>query len=183
MKRAPTSFTAEELAEERKEWAAEDARLGRSWPSPMVEVDQIRRFVLAGNATFTIVSLGTGTRFTYRVRSTSRGPKSAMAGVTVAERAVHHVAVLTGPSNEQDYQFLGTVFPNKKYVAGRKSKIAPDAPSARAFTWFWIRLASGRGPSRVAEFWHEGRCGRCGRCLTVPESIASGLGPECARKK
>jgi hypothetical protein len=28
--------------------------------------------------------------------------------------------------------------------------------------------------------WHEGRCGRCGRKLTVPESIESGFGPECA---
>jgi hypothetical protein len=29
---------------------------------------------------------------------------------------------------------------------------------------------------------HEGRCGRCGRTLTVPESIESGIGPECAKK-
>lgn len=29
------------------------------------------------------------------------------------------------------------------------------------------------------EVWHEGRCGRCGRALTVPESIASGIGPVC----
>jgi len=28
---------------------------------------------------------------------------------------------------------------------------------------------------------HEGACGRCGRTLTVPESIASGFGPECIR--
>jgi hypothetical protein len=33
------------------------------------------------------------------------------------------------------------------------------------------------------EFWHEGRCGRCGRRLTVPDSIASGYGPECVLVK
>jgi hypothetical protein len=34
----------------------------------------------------------------------------------------------------------------------------------------------------VVEFWHEGKCCRCGRKLTVPASIASGIGPECATK-
>ena len=33
----------------------------------------------------------------------------------------------------------------------------------------------------MLEVWHEGRCGRCNRALTVPESIASGIGPECAK--
>jgi hypothetical protein len=27
---------------------------------------------------------------------------------------------------------------------------------------------------------HAGRCGRCGKTLTVPESKATGLGPDCA---
>jgi hypothetical protein len=31
------------------------------------------------------------------------------------------------------------------------------------------------------EIWHEGRCGKCGRTLTVPDSIANGLGPECIK--
>jgi len=29
---------------------------------------------------------------------------------------------------------------------------------------------------------HEGKCGRCGRKLTVPLSIETGIGPECASK-
>lgn len=32
------------------------------------------------------------------------------------------------------------------------------------------------------EVWHEGRCGRCGRKLTVPESIETGIGPDCAKR-
>lgn len=30
------------------------------------------------------------------------------------------------------------------------------------------------------QIFHEGRCGRCGRVLTVPESVETGFGPECA---
>jgi hypothetical protein len=29
---------------------------------------------------------------------------------------------------------------------------------------------------------HEGRCGKCGRLLTVPESVETGIGPECAKR-
>ena len=43
------------------------------------------------------------------------------------------------------------------------------------------RLAAGSMPANV-EINHEGRCGRCGRALTVPESVASGIGPESALK-
>ena len=34
--------------------------------------------------------------------------------------------------------------------------------------------------AETVQVWHEGRCGKCGRKLTVPESLTSGLGPECA---
>jgi len=33
------------------------------------------------------------------------------------------------------------------------------------------------------EIWHEGRCGRCNRKLTVPASIALGIGPECGQRE
>lgn len=30
--------------------------------------------------------------------------------------------------------------------------------------------------------WHMGRCAKCGKALSVPESIATGFGPICAKK-
>jgi hypothetical protein len=125
-----------------------------------------RDFVLAGNSRFTIVSTKTGARFTFRVRKADGKPA--------------FVAVLTGSCNESDYEFLGTIFDERVYAHGRKSRIASTAPSAVAFTWFVSRLFQGRLPEGV-EFWHEGRCGRCARPLTDPISIASGFGPECIK--
>lgn len=108
------------------------------------------------------------------------------------------VAVLSGPENTHDYRFLGTIFEDsapgrttagmavagpmvRRFVHGKKSKIGKDAPSAKAFAWAWPYLAAATIPPN-AEVWHEGRCGRCGRALTVPESIASGIGPVCEEK-
>lgn len=50
----------------------------------------------------------------------------------------------------------------------------------KAFRWLWVQLTKGNELPDKVEVWHEGRCGACGRRLTVPESIAQGLGPVCA---
>jgi hypothetical protein len=127
-----------------------------------------REFVLAGRAIFTLKSLKTGKSFTFKV--------------TQNEGTPHFVSLLTGPSNTTDYQFLGTIFDQRTYVHGRKSKITPDAPSARAFQWVWTWLVAGKLPSTVLEVYHEDRCGRCGRTLTVVESVVRGMGPICESK-
>ncbi len=127
------------------------------------------QFLLAGRARFTFVSEKTGTRFTFRVTQ-----KDATSP--------HFVSVLTGSDNESSYTFLGTIFEGRSYFHGKKSKIAQDAASAKAFAWAWGYLSRGEMPPSM-ELWHEGRCGKCGRSLTVPESIASGIGPVCEGKE
>jgi hypothetical protein len=131
-------------------------------------LDNPARFALAGNAIFTLVSKSTGTRFTYRVQ------------VAKDNESLHFVSVLTGPDNTNDYAYLG-IIRRGVFFHTKKSRIAWDAPSLKAFDWFW-RLAASGAEIKSAEIFHEGRCGRCGRALTVPESIASGFGPECIGK-
>jgi hypothetical protein len=126
----------------------------------------IETFVLAGNAIFTLSNPNTGGRFTYRVRASKRDPSLRL------------VSVLTGPDNSSDYTYLGLVNGEGRFFHGKKSTIASDAPSVKAFAWFWNHVEN-PAPAIVQ---HEGRCGRCNRKLTVPESIATGLGPECAGK-
>lgn len=136
---------------------------------PIDAPSAILRFMLAGNATFTLVSKKSGTRFTFRVRDGGdTGPR-------------HFVSMLNGPSNEDDFAFLGTIFRMSDYRHGKKSRIDVAAPSARAFAWFFGNLVRGY-VSPTVEFWHEGKCGRCGRKLTVPESVSTGFGPECATR-
>lgn len=132
-----------------------------------------RAFALAGKARFTLESRKTGVHFTYQVDAGN------------AEGSIHHVAVLTGPSNETDYQYLGTLFPRvgraPEFMHGTKSRIGRDAPSAKAFAWAWRHIARGELPPEC-EVHHGGRCGVCRRALTVPESVTRGIGPECAAR-
>jgi len=138
-------------------------------PAQLTDPAAIREFVLAGNARITLASRKTGARFTYRVRR----PKDGDGPVS------HFVDVLSGPENEADYAYLGH-YRDGRFSHGRKSKVGADAPSARAWRWFDTVVILHRRVPQELEVWHEGRCGRCGRVLTVPESIARGIGPECA---
>lgn len=131
----------------------------------------VLRFLLAGNAHATFVSMKTGTRFTYRVTQADPRPGDSLP-------PPHFVSVLTGPD---DYAYLGVIHGGKMYGHGKKSKVAPGATSAVAFSWLWKHLSAGHLPPQC-EVYHEGRCGRCARRLTTPESIELGIGPECEKK-
>lgn len=130
-----------------------------------------RTFLYAGHAVFTITSLKTGQSFTYKL-TVPRDPSSGEEGPLFA-------AVLTGPDNTRDYTYIGLVsgYNTRKVLlkCTKGSKIFGDAPSYKALVWFLNNVGS-----PLVQFRHEGRCGRCGRALTVPSSIDSGLGPECA---
>jgi hypothetical protein len=138
----------------------------------LTTVNAVKDFALAGNATITIRSNATDTRFTYKIRA----PKNQQPN----RPPIWFVSVLTGQNNEGDFEYLGNIRANGSFDHGRKARIKADAPSARAFNWFWNMVQRQRDDLLTqANVWHEGRCGRCGRKLTVPESVESGFGPEC----
>jgi len=137
--------------------------------APIKDPAQALRFLLAGKAHVTFRSHKTDAHFTYYVQARKVGGSG--------QPTLHFVRVLTRPDY---YEYLGVIRGGVFYTHGRASKISPVAPSAKAFPWVWQRLTAGRVPE-TCDVYHEGKCGRCGRRLTVPESITSGLGPECAR--
>lgn len=137
----------------------------------------IKRFMLAGNATITIQSKATGERFTFRIKKKEG-------------EDFWFVSLLNGQDNETDYVYIGQIFINNSYarvphyMVGRKSKVRDTAPSQIAFVWLADTLfeqqdATAQARLSKIEVWHEGKCGRCNRKLTVPESISNGFGPEC----
>jgi Family of unknown function (DUF6011) len=132
--------------------------------------DHVRDFVLAGHAIFTAENTLTGGRFTFKVMKAEPNPKFP--------GDAWFVSVLTGSNNTQDYTYLGMIR-NGEFRLTAKSRYGADTPSVKAFTFIWHYLD--RLPAALT-LWHEGRCGCCGRVLTVPESIASGIGPVCAEK-
>lgn len=141
-------------------------------------------YITAGNAAFTIelpariaVEWGTPYHYTYRVRH-KRG--SGQYGDT------WFVSLLTGPDNEHSYTYIGVLHvKHGQVVLTKASKLTKDSPPVVLLNKVLARVWTDEGhiiEQHGFAVHHEGRCGRCGRLLTVPESIESGIGPECARK-
>jgi hypothetical protein len=129
---------------------------------------EVKQYALAGHATLTLSSQRTGNRYTYKIsraKDDNGQPKD-----------LWFVGLLAGPDNETSYQYMGVL--NGSFKLTSKSRYKPDSIPVRAFQFFWRHVAEDRMPPEM-EIRHEGSCGRCGRKLTVPESIDSGLGPEC----
>ena len=127
--------------------------------------DQLK-FMLAGNATFTLRSEKTGKRYTYKIQKAKNG-------------GVWFVKLLTGPDNQSSYTYLGMI-KNNRFSLTSKSRLTLDSAPVAGIEWFVRKNAQGTSASSVQMF-HAGRCGRCNRVLTVPESLAAGIGPECSK--
>jgi hypothetical protein len=126
-------------------------------------------FALAGRAIFTIKNAN-GDRYTFRIAK-KRGSDD-----------VFFAGVLTGQNNESDYRYVGMVNPRTMRLQATGKGLPSTAQAFRTLDWILMILAGKRELPAGYVLMHAGKCGRCGRTLTVPESIESGIGPECASK-
>lgn len=130
-------------------------------------------FMLAGKAVVTLKSARTGRHFTFKLRAIPQ-PSDWMT---------HFVSLRTGGPGEKIFGYMGYLNKSHEFQLGKphKVKVLSTDMSVSALRYALAYLAKNEMPPNC-EIWHEGACGRCGRRLTVPASIASGLGPECAGK-
>lgn len=138
--------------------------------SKQLKGEQALAFIFAGKAVVTLRSAKTGTRYTYKV---SKAEEREGQRIEAASPR-YFVSLLTGPENTSDYTYLGMVS-NGELRLTKASKMPITAAPVKA-----MQFALAHPTAPELEIFHEGRCGRCGRVLTVPESVESGFGPECA---
>lgn len=137
--------------------------------------EQTKNFILAGRAVFTISNgkpAPDARDYTFKV---TRKTDPGRAG------NLYFVGLLTGSDNDSDYTYLGML----DHVTGwtrptAKSTLLSTSTPFVALNWALGLIWAGKPLSGNARLQHVGRCGKCNRALTVPESIDSGLGPECS---
>ncbi len=128
-------------------------------------------FVMAGKSIFTVEN-NNGKRYTFKV---TYSPANGNFKPT------WFISYLTGPDNENSYTYIGIVGTDGSIRLTSKSPPSESLPVAVA-RWT-LDVIWGKKTMPISyKIQHAGRCGRCGRTLTVPESIESGIGPECSRQ-
>ena len=136
----------------------------------MIELDT--KFFTGGNATFTVDN-GQGVHYTFKIRQPKQRDERPMP---------FFASLLTGPDNENSYTYMGVMdlFGNVRLTA--KSRYNEDSTPVKVLRWALKHAFGDRQLPAGYQVRHEGRCGCCGRTLTVPASLATGVGPECAKR-
>ena len=148
----------------------------------------IEGFIFAGVATFTLRSLKTGLHYPDKVMvkkvDVKERARREAAGEAVEDSFItYFVSLLRGPDNTADYAYLGVLRRPGRFFTTPRSRVKHHPSSHQALVWFLAAMRERRSGvlGALVEFWHTGRCGCCGRLLTVPESVARGVGPECVK--
>lgn len=138
----------------------------------IVDIENIKNFLFAGNAIITLRSRKTNKHLTFKVKASKKDEADS----------VFFVSVLSGPDNTSNYSYIGIIGSDKKtFKITQKSKVSSDAVSYQAFSFFLKNIINNKLHADL-EVYHSGRCGRCGKLLTDPDSIKRGLGPHCSTK-
>ena len=139
-----------------------------------ISTEHRKNVILAGKAIFTLVSHGQRRTYNVSTKPTS-DPKTGKEGI------VSFIGVLSGPDNTSDSGYMAVMFDGGPVRLSAKSNFNKKSIAYRLFNYAWEKIRKGQAQDDV-EFIGSGKCARCGRLLTTPESVAMGLGPECASR-
>ena len=128
------------------------------------------------------VSNGKGEHVTFRI--TAPTTATARGGRTI-DRAtpVRFVSVMTGSDSCGAYSYVGMLDTHIGIKPTKGSKLPLSDRRVAAVAWVIRQVASAATLPDGYSLAHAGKCLCCGRKLTNPDSIKSGIGPECRKKE
>ena len=94
-----------------------------------------KNFMLAGKAIFTLVSMKTGTRYTYKVTHKPANEKYGESWM---------VSYLTGPDNWANYSYIGQI-KNGTFRTTAASKLTMASAPVAGFNWAFTRISDWPG--------------------------------------
>ena len=145
-------------------------RSNRPLTRKSITPEQFRNFIFAGRSVFTLENSETGNYLTFKVKQVKKNYKEVPGQFAIECKTLGDKA--------HGYKFLGFVDLNERKFKKRYW----DSNFVGFKTWVWLL----KNLERLEDFtklaiYHEGRCCKCGMPLTVPESIDSGIGPDCKK--
>jgi len=120
--------------------------------------------LLAGSATLTFESKRTGQYFTYTVKLRPKAHNEDPDEYIVISKTVT-IGVLEG----------------MQFIYKPAVLVGSESNDQLMFAWIWKHLIKAAHIDNYVNIYHVGKCVRCGRQLTTPESVLTGIGPECLK--
>lgn len=134
-----------------------------------MNIKEIGRFMVAGNAVFRFTNQANGKQFVYKVKQ-------------AGDEARWNVMVRCEFEGERDFGYIGMIA-SRQFRHTKRSIFSDESDEFDMFEYLFLHVIRGKQLPKNREFEHMGRCGRCGRLLVEPDSVERGLGPKCAEVK
>lgn len=143
-----------------------------------VRLPDALRYILAGKSEFTFLSLKTNVRIRYKLQRKVAEQK----GKKGQDEYIYFLNTFT----DGEYKYAGVLFYDDivgqfKFGRGQRGLLNYSHINIKSLL-FVLNQLSIENYNLSLKVYHAGKCGRCGRKLTTPESILTGLGPECSKK-
>jgi hypothetical protein len=135
-------------------------------PESELRGEQLRKFVLAGKALFTVLNQNTKHYNTFLIKKHK-------------EQEVWYVYVLV----RHNYVCIGQLDEFKNLEVKEDGILGITDERVEFFKWFISEFLTQQNKYENIKVYHHGNCGSCGKTLTKPDSIKSGIGPVCGKFK
>ena len=139
-----------------------------------IELNQALKFILAGKCEFVLYSTKINDKFEYKLTKKESKNKE------------NEFIYFLNTKVDGEFKYAGVIWFDDKtnefrFGQGAKGQLEGNHLNIRSLLFVLNKLNLGGEPQHC-EVYHVGTCGRCGKKLTTPESILTGLGPECCKK-
>lgn len=124
--------------------------------------------IFTHNGKITVKNPATGNHRTFQIKTVKKG---SLEGKRI-------LSLLSGPDNESDYVGFGFVNDNNVSVWNKFRADSQYAKLGKMLENLDTLMNEGK-----VEVLFETKCRRCNRTLTTPESVVSGIGPDCASRE
>lgn len=163
------------------------SKLGKGADLHPLPWEVAKDFVLAGYCVVTLEEIATGDRNTYFVSQVVDEEKDDDGKVVTIPREKFFVNLLVGSDNTRSFKYLG--FVDKRFggyafrtTAATTKNAGATAENINRFGDVLKWMVESTSAGHKVRIWHRGFCAKCGKDLTVPGSIATGFGPDCAKQ-
>jgi hypothetical protein len=126
----------------------------------------LKEFILGGKAIFTLESIKTNRRYTYKIKKSK-------------DNKIYFVSYLYGNDNMLNYRYLANMDNDLNFKLTQKSPYKLDSFPVAAVKFFIDIVKKNIPIPNGLNVYHSIYCSKCGRLLTDPASIKSGIGPIC----
>jgi hypothetical protein len=134
------------------------------------------KFLFAGKSVFTVNNETSGEHFTFKVRAReSEWPKGS------GKRSTNYFINVKASGGKYPFRYVGLLNADGTIKVTAKSDYTIDDKEYKVGAWASQVIVAGKMIPTNYKIQHAGKCGRCARELTHPDSIKSGIGPECAK--